>query len=85
MENFKVSTHDLEFELNDGRAVAVQFRVQWELSDYGVPGSPKWYELYDLIIDRVEIECKPVENSQIPDNIMSEIEDFIFDMDLDVS
>jgi len=52
-----------------GEDFDVTFTANTERSDYGVPGSPVWYEIVDVGIDRVAFLGVDVDPKTLPDKL----------------
>jgi len=58
------------------------FTAIMERSDYGVPGSPVWYEPTNIELDSIEIMGYPVDLKALPKGLVGElIGDFADDID----
>ena len=55
--------------------MTVQFTARMARNDYGVPGSPVWYEPEDIEIDALEILGVPVDPKTLPDALVCNIID----------
>ena len=56
-----------------GSEIEVSFTANAIKADYGVPGSPVWYEPQDIEINELTIMGTPVDVSTLPDAVKSNI------------
>lgn len=53
--------------------MVITYHAEAERSDYGVPGSPVWYEIVDVEVVGVEIMGVEVDPKVLPDDLISEL------------
>ena len=58
-----------------GEEITVSFRGRSVRSDYGVPGSPVWFEIEDIEIDQLEILGVTVDPKVLPQKLQQELLD----------
>lgn len=56
-----------------GNEVEVDFEADMERNDYGVPGSPVWYEPLDIEIVNLTILGVDVDINKLPSDLQNEI------------
>jgi len=56
-----------------GEDFDVTFTANTERSDYGVPGSPVWYEIIDVEVVGVEIMGVEVDPKTLPKELIGEL------------
>lgn len=56
-----------------GSEIEVHFAADAERNDYGVPGSPVWYEPVNIEITALEVLGVDVEINALPDALQNEI------------
>jgi len=58
-----------------GEELYIAFSANMELCDYGVPGSPVWWEPVDIQAESVEILGIPVPIDSLPDDLQNAIQE----------
>jgi len=53
--------------------MVISYEAKTERSDYGVPGSPVWYEIIDVEVVGVEIMGVEVEPKTLPKELIAEL------------
>ncbi len=70
----------------DGDEVYVWFSCDMEKSDYGVPGSPVWFEPQNIKIDEIEILGVGVKAKDLPSDLVNALhalsEEVEFEMEM---
>jgi len=67
----------------DNGDVRIVFHADLYVNDYGVPGSPTWYEPENIRVESVEIFGVEVEMSKLPLDLQSVIADLAYEVDYD--
>jgi len=53
--------------------MVISYEAETERSDYGVPGSPVWYEIVDVEVVGVEIMGYEVDPKTLPKELIAEL------------